>query len=172
MTPEYRRAPLAPPGEDPEIEYSWGKQNWLPWSAAEQRATRTAVAVFDQTSFSKYLVAGPDADPQAERRRGVHGVPPVGPGDGEYGGRAAPAAGGAGPDVAVSTTAQCTWTATSNAPWISITSGASGTGTGAVRFAVAFALVLVALVVHVRIVALLRQNARRSFQSIGMPLAV
>ena len=29
------------------------------WSAAEQRATREAVAVFDQTSFSKYVVAGP-----------------------------------------------------------------------------------------------------------------
>ena len=54
---------FAPPGRDPAIEYSWGKQNWLPWSAAEQRATRSAVAVFDQTSFSKYLVTGPDAEP-------------------------------------------------------------------------------------------------------------
>ena len=45
----------------PVIEYSWGKPNWLPWSAAEQRAARTAVAVFDQTSFSKFLVTGPDA---------------------------------------------------------------------------------------------------------------
>ena len=31
---------FAPPGEAPDIEYSWGKQNWLPWSAAEQRAAR------------------------------------------------------------------------------------------------------------------------------------
>jgi glycine cleavage system aminomethyltransferase T/glycine/D-amino acid oxidase-like deaminating enzyme len=53
---------FAPPGEPPEIRYSWGKQNWLPWSAAEQRAARSAVAVFDQTSFSKYLVTGPDAE--------------------------------------------------------------------------------------------------------------
>jgi 4-methylaminobutanoate oxidase (formaldehyde-forming) len=53
---------FAPPGESPEIRYSWGKQNWLPWSAAEQRAARSAVAVFDQTSFSKYLVSGPDAE--------------------------------------------------------------------------------------------------------------
>ena len=30
-------------------------------SAAEQRACRTGVAVFDQTSFSKYAVAGPGA---------------------------------------------------------------------------------------------------------------
>ena len=43
------------------IEYSWDKPNWLPWSVAEQRATRGAVAVFDQTSFSKYLVSGPRA---------------------------------------------------------------------------------------------------------------
>ncbi|MGZ5368452.1 MAG: GcvT family protein [Aeromicrobium sp.] len=53
---------FAPAGENPGIEYSWGKQNWLPWSAAEQRATRQAVALFDQTSFSKYLVTGIDAE--------------------------------------------------------------------------------------------------------------
>jgi glycine cleavage system aminomethyltransferase T/glycine/D-amino acid oxidase-like deaminating enzyme len=53
---------FAPPGEQPRIEYSWGRQNWQPWSAAEQLATRRAVAVFDQTSFSKYLVTGPDAE--------------------------------------------------------------------------------------------------------------
>jgi heterotetrameric sarcosine oxidase gamma subunit len=53
---------FAPPGEQPVIEYSWGPQNWQPWSSAEQRATRSAVAVFDQTSFSKYLVTGPDAE--------------------------------------------------------------------------------------------------------------
>src|SRR6266852_6164727 len=52
---------FAPPGADPVIEYGWGKQNWLPWSAAEQRAARGSVAVFDQTSFSKYLLTGPDA---------------------------------------------------------------------------------------------------------------
>ncbi|MGN6130522.1 MAG: glycine cleavage T C-terminal barrel domain-containing protein, partial [Nocardioidaceae bacterium] len=53
---------FAPPGESPEIRYSWGKQNWLPWSAAEQRATREAVAVFDETSFAKLLVVGADAE--------------------------------------------------------------------------------------------------------------
>ena len=52
---------FAPEGEAAEIAYAWGKQNWLPWSAAEQRATREAVAVFDQTSFSKYVVDGPGA---------------------------------------------------------------------------------------------------------------
>jgi 4-methylaminobutanoate oxidase (formaldehyde-forming) len=53
---------FAPPGEQPVIDYSWGRQNWQPWSAAEHRAARGAVAVFDQTSFSKYLVTGPDAE--------------------------------------------------------------------------------------------------------------
>ncbi|HET7388803.1 MAG TPA: FAD-dependent oxidoreductase [Nocardioidaceae bacterium] len=53
---------FAPRGQDPAIRYSWGKQNWLPWSAGEQHAAREHVAVFDQTSFSKYLVLGPDAE--------------------------------------------------------------------------------------------------------------
>ena len=52
---------FAPPGVDGALTYTWGKPDWLPWSAAEQRACREAVAVFDQTSFSKYVVDGPDA---------------------------------------------------------------------------------------------------------------
>jgi 4-methylaminobutanoate oxidase (formaldehyde-forming) len=43
------------------LAYAWDRPEWLPWSAAEQRATREAVAVFDQTSFSKYVVSGPSA---------------------------------------------------------------------------------------------------------------
>src|SRR5580700_11111851 len=53
---------FAPPGKSAVIDYSWGQQNWQPWSSAEQEATRQRVAVFDQTSFSKYLVAGEDAE--------------------------------------------------------------------------------------------------------------
>jgi glycine cleavage system aminomethyltransferase T/glycine/D-amino acid oxidase-like deaminating enzyme len=53
---------FAPAGERPVIEYAWGQQNWQPWSSAEQRAARTSVALFDQTSFSKYLLTGPDAE--------------------------------------------------------------------------------------------------------------
>src|SRR6478672_11114213 len=53
---------FAPTGEQPEIEYSWGKQNWLPWTSAEHRNTRENVTVFDQTSFSKYRLIGPDAE--------------------------------------------------------------------------------------------------------------
>ena len=35
--------------------------DWLPWVQAEQKATREAVALYDQTSFSKFWVQGPDA---------------------------------------------------------------------------------------------------------------
>jgi 4-methylaminobutanoate oxidase (formaldehyde-forming) len=34
---------------------------WLPWMQQEQRATREAVALYDQTSFSKLLLQGRDA---------------------------------------------------------------------------------------------------------------
>jgi 4-methylaminobutanoate oxidase (formaldehyde-forming) len=53
---------FAPRGDDPALRYTWDKPPWLAWSAAEQRATRSAVAIFDQTSFSKYLVVGRDAE--------------------------------------------------------------------------------------------------------------
>jgi glycine cleavage system aminomethyltransferase T/glycine/D-amino acid oxidase-like deaminating enzyme len=48
--------------DDPVLDYTWGRPRWLPASAAEQRATRTGVAVFDETSFSTYLVTGRDAE--------------------------------------------------------------------------------------------------------------
>ena len=47
------------PRGSPVLDYAWERPRWVDWSVAEQRATREAVAVFDQTSFSKYLVAGP-----------------------------------------------------------------------------------------------------------------
>jgi len=53
---------FAPPGAQPVIEYTWDRPNWLPWSAAEQRAARRDVAVFDETSFSKYLLTGPGSE--------------------------------------------------------------------------------------------------------------
>ncbi|NBZ99940.1 MAG: FAD-dependent oxidoreductase, partial [Betaproteobacteria bacterium] len=35
--------------------------DWLPWMQSEQKATREAVALYDQSSFSKLAVQGPDA---------------------------------------------------------------------------------------------------------------
>jgi 4-methylaminobutanoate oxidase (formaldehyde-forming) len=45
----------------PPLDYRWDKPAWLEHSASEHVACRTAVAVFDQTSFSKYAVSGRDA---------------------------------------------------------------------------------------------------------------
>ncbi len=59
----WERANFFPPdGTEPTIDYTWGKPNWLEWSAAEQTNTRTNVTVFDQTSFSKYVLVGPEAE--------------------------------------------------------------------------------------------------------------
>ena len=52
---------FAPAGVEPKYEYSFGKQNWFEYSAAEHRAAREKVVLFDQSSFSKYLVQGRDA---------------------------------------------------------------------------------------------------------------
>jgi 4-methylaminobutanoate oxidase (formaldehyde-forming) len=53
---------FAPEGTDPVLEYTWGKPNWIDWSAREQHAARQSVALFDQSSFGKVLVAGPGAE--------------------------------------------------------------------------------------------------------------
>jgi hypothetical protein len=47
------------------------------------------------------------------------------------------AAGGPGAPVSVSTSAGCAWTVVSNAPWITVTAGQSGSGSGTVGFTVA-----------------------------------
>ena len=52
---------FAPEGVEPRYQYSFGKQNWFEYSAEEHRAFREKVALFDQSSFSKYLVQGRDA---------------------------------------------------------------------------------------------------------------
>lgn len=49
------------PGSAPRYEYSYGRQNWFENSAAECRAVRESVALFDQSSFSKFRFEGRDA---------------------------------------------------------------------------------------------------------------
>ncbi len=41
--------------------HTLGQPEWLPWVQAEQRATREAVALYDQSSFSKLMLHGRDA---------------------------------------------------------------------------------------------------------------
>ncbi len=58
---------FAPDGVEPEAVYSFGRQNWFPYAAAEHRAAREAVAVFDQTSFAKLKLEGADAEAVLQR---------------------------------------------------------------------------------------------------------
>ena len=58
---------FAPEGVEPEAVYSFGRQNWFPYAAAEHRAAREAVAVFDQTSFAKLKLEGADAEAVLQR---------------------------------------------------------------------------------------------------------
>ncbi len=51
----------APAGVEPRYEYSYGRQNWFEHSAAEHRAVREGVAMFDQSSFAKFRLEGRDA---------------------------------------------------------------------------------------------------------------
>ena len=52
---------FAAPGKAAQYEYSYGRQNWFEACRAECLAVRDGVALFDQTSFAKFLVQGPDA---------------------------------------------------------------------------------------------------------------
>ncbi|MGB3541097.1 MAG: FAD-dependent oxidoreductase [Mesorhizobium sp.] len=49
------------PGETPQTDYAFGRQNWHDAVAREMKATREGVAIFDQTSFAKLLMQGRDA---------------------------------------------------------------------------------------------------------------
>lgn len=52
---------FAPAGTEPKDVYSMGRQNWFEPVGNEHRHVREAVGVFDQSSFSKYELSGPDA---------------------------------------------------------------------------------------------------------------
>ena len=49
-------------GEKAEDFYSYGRQNWFPAVGREHQAARERVALFDQTSFAKFLMVGRDAE--------------------------------------------------------------------------------------------------------------
>jgi 4-methylaminobutanoate oxidase (formaldehyde-forming) len=52
----------APEGQDPAVAaYSWGRENWFEWSAAEHRACREGVIAMDMSFMGKFLVQGRDA---------------------------------------------------------------------------------------------------------------
>ena len=49
-------------GEKAEDVYSYDRQNWFEAVGREHRACRERVALFDQTSFAKFMLAGRDAE--------------------------------------------------------------------------------------------------------------
>ena len=53
---------FAPDGVEPRDQYAMGRQNWFDHVGAEHRAARQAVALFDATSFAKFMLEGRDAE--------------------------------------------------------------------------------------------------------------
>jgi glycine cleavage system T protein len=68
----------APSGVPACDHYSYGRQNWFEYSAAEHRAVREAVGLFDQSSFAKIVVEGRDAEAVLNRICTANVAVPVG----------------------------------------------------------------------------------------------
>lgn len=49
-------------GQKAEYEYTWGRPNWFDNAAAEHKAIRENVGMYDMSSFGKIRVEGPDAE--------------------------------------------------------------------------------------------------------------
>jgi 4-methylaminobutanoate oxidase (formaldehyde-forming) len=58
--------------------YSFGRQNWFPHVGEEHRACREGVALFDMTSFAKFLMQGRDAEPVLQHLCANNVAVPVG----------------------------------------------------------------------------------------------
>ena len=63
---------------EPIAEYSFGRQNWFDCHASEHRAAREAVAIFDQTGFSKFVFKGRDVVSVLQRLCGNNCDVPIG----------------------------------------------------------------------------------------------
>ena len=48
-------------GEQPHDVYSFGRPNWFDAVGREHKACREAAVLFDQSSFAKFVLKGPDA---------------------------------------------------------------------------------------------------------------
>jgi 4-methylaminobutanoate oxidase (formaldehyde-forming) len=58
---------FAPEGIEPKYEYSWGRQNWFEYAAAEHMAVRNGVGVYDLTSMANFRCQGRDAKDVLQR---------------------------------------------------------------------------------------------------------
>ncbi|MBX3743935.1 MAG: GcvT family protein [Verrucomicrobiae bacterium] len=70
--------PNTPYAPEPTVAYAFGRQNWFANHAAEHRACRESVALFDQSAFGKLMVEGPDAFPFLQRLCGANLDVPAG----------------------------------------------------------------------------------------------
>ena len=65
-------------GKTASYEYSWKRQNWFDYSAAEHRAVRQSVGLFDMSSFGKIKLVGRDAEAVLQRIAANDVAVPVG----------------------------------------------------------------------------------------------
>ncbi len=69
---------FAPVDANIEFKFTDARQDWIEFHAAEHRAVRSAVALFDLSSMSKFLVQGPDAEATLNLLSGNNIAVPVG----------------------------------------------------------------------------------------------
>jgi 4-methylaminobutanoate oxidase (formaldehyde-forming) len=69
---------FAPADATIEPRLSYGRPDWFEFHAAEHRAVREEVGLFDMSSMSKFLVQGPDAERVLNRLSGNDVAVPVG----------------------------------------------------------------------------------------------
>ena len=69
---------FAKDGQTPEYEYSWKRQNWFDNAAAEHKAVRENVGMYDMSSFGKLRVEGPEAEAFLNHVCGANMSVPVG----------------------------------------------------------------------------------------------
>ena len=69
---------FAPADAEIEFKLTYGRPDWFEFHAAEHRAVREAVGLFDMSSMSKFFVQGPDAEATLNRISGNNIAVPVG----------------------------------------------------------------------------------------------
>ncbi|MEO8133456.1 MAG: FAD-dependent oxidoreductase [Betaproteobacteria bacterium] len=69
---------FAPDGVAARDVYTYGRQNWFPHVGAEHAACRERVALFDQSSFAKFMLTGPGAATALDRICASHVTRQVG----------------------------------------------------------------------------------------------
>lgn len=69
---------FAPPEAHGETKLTYARQDWFDYHAAEHRAVRNDVALFDMSSMSNILVQGPDAERILNHLSGNNVAVPVG----------------------------------------------------------------------------------------------